>query len=214
MNGRSLLPFFAAAVLMAPPALAQNWETGAAIGFGFYRDATLSGATSTGRAGFGPRFALGAMAGRSLGEHFSIEGRYTLQDGDLEIVSHGMEANLDGAASSFLGELVASPRSRHAFLRPYLAGGGGVKIYRGTQDPAPVEPLMDLALLHHATQAVSLLTYGGGVKLHVAPHWWLRLDLRDYATPFPTRVISAAPGVRLHGWLHDLVPMLGMSWGR
>lgn len=169
-----------AAALCAVPAFAQIWETGATAGFGFYRDATLSGTTGTGRAGFGPRFALGAVAGKSLGEHFGIAGRYTFQDGDLEIISHGAEANLDGDASAFLGEFVFSPLRRDAFLRPFAAAGAGVKIYRGTQDVPPSEPLMNLALLHHATQTVSLLAYG----------------------------------VRLQGWLHDFVPVVGASWGR
>jgi hypothetical protein len=214
MGGRSHLRLFLPLALAALPALAQTWEIGGAAGFGFYRDATLTGPDSTGRAGFGPRFALGALAGKSLGEHFAIEGRYTFQDGDLEIVSHGAQANLDGDASAFLAELAYSPRPRHARLRPFLAAGGGLKLLRGT-DPVPAtEPLTDLALLHRATQAVGLCTFGGGLKLHVASHWWLRLDLRDYLTPFPNQVISADPGVRLPARLHDFVPTLGISWGR
>jgi len=214
MSFRRHLGLSVAAALCVMPAPAQVWETGAAGGFGFYRDAALSGTTGTGRAGFGARFALSAMAGRSLGERFGVEGRYMFQDGDLEIASHGAEANLDGDASAFLGELVFSPLRRRAFLRPFVAAGAGVRIYRGTQEVPLDEPLMNLALLHRATQAVGLLTYGGGVKLHFARRWWLRLDLRDYVTPFPTRVISAAPGARLQGWLHDFVPVAGVSWGR
>jgi hypothetical protein len=195
-------------------ATAQDWEAGGAAGFGFYRSVAISGLTSSGSAGFGPRFVLGAVAGKSFAEHLAIEGRYIYQDGDLQIRGRGTEANLDGDSSALLGELVCSLLRRHAWLRPYFAAGGGVKVYRGTQNAAADEPLMDLALLHHATQAVALVSYGGGVKWHFAEHWWARLDLRDYVTPFPTRVISAAPGVHLNGRLHDFVPTLGLSWGR
>ena len=71
------------------------------------------------------------------------------------------------------------------------------------------EPLMDLALLHRATETVGLISYGGGVKWHLAKHWWVRIDLHDYVTPFPAQLISAASGLRVNDWLHDLVPTLG-----
>ena len=57
-----------------PPASAQNWEAGGAAGFGFYRSVAINGPTSTGRAGFGPRFVLGAVLGKSFAEHLAIEG--------------------------------------------------------------------------------------------------------------------------------------------
>ena len=214
MNRRLLLHLLVTAILLAPAELAQTWEAGAAIGFGFYHDASLTGPTTSGRAGFGDRFVLSAMFGHSLGQRFSIEGRYTFQDGDPEIVSGTSRANLDGDSSSLLAEIVFSPFRRHAWIRPYLAAGGGMKIYRGSGTPAAVEPLMDLAVLHSATDAVGLFTYGGGVKFRLSRHLWLRLDLRDYTTPFPTRVITPAPGVKVGGWLHDFVPTLGLSWGR
>jgi Outer membrane protein beta-barrel domain len=196
------------------PVAAQNWEAGGAAGFGFYHSVAIEGPGASGSAGFGPRFVLSAMAGKSLAEHLAIEGRYIYQDGDLQILGRGEEANLDGDSSALSGELVYSLLGRRASLRPYFAAGGGVRVYRGTQNPAPDEPLMDLALLHHATQAVGLVSFGGGVKWHFAEHWWVRLDLRDYVTPFPTQVISPAVGLRLNGRLHDFVPMLGLSWGR
>ena len=213
MNDWFALRLSAAALLVALPSAAQNWEFGGAAGFGFYRDVSLSGPGGSGRAGFGPRFALGAVVGRSLGEHFSVEGRCTFQDGDLEIKSGSTKADLDGDASSFLGEFSFWPLPRRARIRPYVAAGVGTKLYRGTQDPAADEPLMDLAVMHHATQAVGLVTYGGGVKVRLTPRWLLRLDFRDYTTPFPAHIMSPAPGVRAGGWIHDFVPMLGVSWG-
>ena len=151
---------------------------------------------------------------KSLSERVAIEGRYIYQDGDLQILGRSAEANLDGDSSALLGELICSLFGRHASLKPYFAAGGGVRVYRGTQNPAADEPLMDLALLHHVTQTVGLVSYGGGAKWHFAEHWWVRLDLRDYVTPFPTQVISPAAGMHLNGWLHDFVPTLGLSWGR
>ena len=195
------------------PAAAQGWEAGGAAGFGFYHSVAIEGPDGRGSAGFGPRFVLSAVAGKSFAEHLAIEGRYIYQDGDLQILGRGEEANLDGDSSALSSELVYSLFGRRASLRPYFAAGGGVKVYRGTQNPAPDEPLMDLALLHHATQAVGLVSYGGGVKWHFAEHWWLRFDLRDYVTPFPTKLISEPAGAHLNGWLHDFVPMLGLSWG-
>jgi hypothetical protein len=154
------------------------------------------------------------VAGKSFTQHLGIEGRYIYQDGDLQILGRGEEANLDGDSSAFSGGLVYTVLGRRVALCPYFAAGVGVKVYRGTQNTTPDEPLMVLALLHHATQAVGLVSYGGGVKWHFEEHWWVRLDVRDYVTPFPTHVISAAAGMHLNGWLHDFVPALGLSWGR
>lgn len=212
MRGQAWLLMFTA-VLAGARARGQNWEAGAAIGFGFYHDTSLSSAAEAGRAGFGPRFALGAVVGRRLGRHFSVEGRYTFQDGDPEIVSGSTRASLDGDASSLLGEAVYSPRRREARVQPFVAAGAGIKWYRGTGTPAAVEPLAELATLHRATEGGGLVTYGGGVRFRVTERWWVRLDLRDYSTPFPTRVMMPATGVRLGGWLHDFVPMLGLSRG-
>jgi len=74
------------------PAIAQNLEVGGSAGFGFYRSVAISGPTGSGSAAFGPRFVLGAVAGKSFAEHLAIEGRYTYQDGDLQILGRGEEA--------------------------------------------------------------------------------------------------------------------------
>jgi hypothetical protein len=85
-----------------------------------------------------------------------------------------------------------------------------VKIYRGT-GAAGLQPLQNFATLQAAAQARPLVTFGGGVKYALSDRWLLRLDLRDYATPFPAGVIAPIPGSRLGGWLHDFVPVLGIS---
>src|SRR5579871_4856349 len=76
----------------------QSWSIGAAGGFGFYHDATITNATGTANAGFGPRFALGGVLGEDVAEHFGGELRYTYRDGDTELKFNGREANLDAGS--------------------------------------------------------------------------------------------------------------------
>ena len=42
--------------------------------------------------------------------------------------------------------------------------------------------------------------------------WVLRLDFRDYATPFPTKLIAPPKTAAVHGWLQDFVPTVGVDW--
>jgi hypothetical protein len=63
-----------------------------------------------------------------------------------------------------------------------------------------------------AIDARRLLTFGGGVEWGLTEHWSLRLDLRDYAAPFPTAVIVPAAGVSSPGWQHDFVPTIGVTF--
>jgi hypothetical protein len=191
---------------------AQPWSVGAAAGFGFYRDATISNATGSANAGFGPRFAAGAVVGEDVGEHFGGELRYTFRDGDSELRFNGREANLDAAAHALHFDFLAYATGRRARLRPFLAGGAGIKRYTGTGRVDPSQPLQNFAILAHADEVKALVSFGGGVKALLGDHWLVRLDFRDYATPFPEKVIVPAPGARVHGWLHDFVPLLGVDW--
>src|ERR1700676_2855698 len=106
---------------------AQSWSVGAAGGFGFYHDATISNAAGSASAGFGPRFAAGGVVGEDVSEHFGGELRYTYRDGDSELRYNGREANLDAAAHALHFDFLTYATGRHARLRPFLAGGGGIK---------------------------------------------------------------------------------------
>jgi len=192
--------------------LAADLEVGATGGFGFYQDVTINnGASSSAQAGFGPRFVLGGVVGHDLGQHFGLEGRYTFQDGDLALRSQGLEANMDGDAQSILGELLVYGSSKRYRLRFYAAVGTGVKIYQASSPVSGPQPLTNFATLNQGNQATPLITYGVGVKYRLSDHWLVRVDVRDYTTPFPTHVITPAAGASVSGWLHDVVPTLGIS---
>jgi hypothetical protein len=192
---------------------AQSWSVGVAGGFGWYNDAKITNAAgSSASAGFGPRFAAGGVVGEDVAEHFGGELRYTYRDGDSELRFNGREANLDAAAHALHFDFLAYATGRHARLRPFLAGGAGIKRYTGTGRVDPSQPLTSFALLAHADEVKALVSFGGGVKLQLADHWVVRVDFRDYATPFPEHVIVPALGAKVHGWLHDFVPLFGVEW--
>lgn len=190
----------------------QSWSVGAAGGFGYYHDATITNAAGSANAGFGPRFAAGAVLGEDVAEHFGGELRYTYRDGDSELRFNGREANLDAAAHALHFDFLAYATRRHARLRPFLAGGAGIKRYTATGREDPNQPLSNFAQLAHNDEVKALVSFGGGVKAMLGDHWLVRVDFRDYATPFPENVIVPAPGAKVHGWLHDFVPLFGVDW--
>ena len=57
-----------------------------------------------------------------------------------------------------------------------------------------------------------MLSVGGGVRMSLSPHMNLRLEVRDFVTPFPEAVITPAPGAKIGAMLHDIVPMVGISY--
>lgn len=194
------------------PSWAQSWSIGGAGGFGVYKDATITNPTGLAKAGFGPRISLSAVLSQDIFNHFGGELRYAFLDGDSELKSGGRQANLDAAAHAVHYDFLAYANGPLARLRPFAALGGGIKYYTGTGHEDPFQPLSDFALLSHANQVEGLISVGGGVKAQVSQHWVVRLDFRDYATPFPNKVIAPAPGATVHGWLHDFVIMAGVDW--
>jgi hypothetical protein len=191
---------------------AQSWSIGAAGGWGSYHDATITNPAGSANAGFGSNFAAGAVLGEDVSEHFGGEIRYTYRSGESELRFGGQQANLDGGSHAVHFDFLGYATRRHARLRPFLAGGAGIKRYTATGTVNPNQSLTDFAVLAHADEVKALVSFGGGVKAILSEHWLIRADFRDYATPFPENVIIPATGARIHGWLHDFVGMLGVDW--
>ena len=84
-------------------------------------------------------------------------------------------------------------------------------MYRGLEAPHE-RPLAEFGSFRDGNDTRALGTFGGGVEYRVRPHWRVRLDLRDYATPFPASVIVPAAGSNLSGWLHDFVASAGITF--
>jgi Outer membrane protein beta-barrel domain len=199
-------------ILAAIPCWGQSWNLGVAGGFGWYHDASIKNAGESASAGFGPRVSASAVLGEDTFNYLGGELRYTFRDGDSELKSAGTEANMDAASHAVHYDFLFYGTPRGSRLRPYAAGGAGIKYYTATGHEDPAQPLSSFAFLTHVNEVEPLISFGAGVKWQFAEHWQMRLDFRDYATPFPEKLFAPAPGSKIHGWLHDFVPLLGVDW--
>jgi len=197
-------------LLLASYAVAGDWQVTAGAGFGAYRPATFSAPEDNAQAGIGPRFVLNAAAGRQIGEHLAFEGAWTYQDGDFELSSEGTKTAFDASAQAVHADLLGYLRPRSSRWRPFLAAGAGAKFYTGSETPA-ARPLSQFGSFRQGTDTRALLLFAGGVEWNHSSRWALRLELSDYATPFPTSVIVPAAGVHASGWLHGFVAVFGIT---
>jgi hypothetical protein len=190
---------------------AQNWEVGAGGGYGFPQSVNVAAGSAGGSAGFGTGFVASALLGNRVNRFVSGEARYTYQAGDLQVTSGGVKAAASGETHAMHYDVLVHPRWKEARVLPFLAAGGGVKIYRGTGAEPAYQPLGGLVVLSHAQEAQPLISVGGGLKVSVSRRLLLRFDFRDYATPVPTSLLATPPGSHVGGWVHDLVALAGIS---
>ena len=192
--------------------LAQQWELGVSGGIGLAKNPTVTTATgATGTAGFKPGLAATALFGNDMYDRLSGEMRYTYRVNNLKVSGGGQEAGFNGEAHLVHYDLLWHFADRGAKLRPFLAGGGGMKIYRGTGTESAYQPASKFALLTKTQESKPLVTAGGGVKYALTESLHLRIEVRDYITPFPKTVVAPAPGAKIKGWLHDFTPMVGIG---
>jgi hypothetical protein len=202
----------AALVLVAPACLAQKWEIGGVSGGGFTNGLTVSNTIATATTGFANGFAFGAVLGQNLYPRVSGEIRYTYGFSDLHVSGAGQSATFKGLTHSVHYDIVVHAGSSRSRVRPFAAAGAGFRVFRGVGTESPYQPLSSLALLTKANQWLPMATFGGGIKYAIAPRVLLRVEVRDYFSRFPTKVIAPAPGAHLAGWLHDVVPMAGITF--
>ena len=191
---------------------AQQWTAGAAVGGGIYRDASIANSTGSVNAGIGSQIAAGAVVGDDAYRFLGGEIRYTYRAGDFHLKSSSQTATMAGSSHAAHYDLLLYATPRNARIRPFAAGGGGVKSYRSTGAEQAFQPLSNFGFLTRTHQAEPLISFGGGVKCLLTRHTQFRVDVRDYVTPFPDKVIVPAPGAKSHGWLHDFVSMAGLSY--
>ena len=192
-------------------AAAQQYEIGGAGGTGFLNHANVTNAVGSGTAGFTNGGSFGGFLGHTMYPRLSGELHYTYRMSDLRVSSAGQTATFKGMAHAVHYDLLFYPTKRRMAAQPFVAVGGGMKIFRGTGQEAAYQPLSSFALLTRTFQVQPLATVGGGVKYRIGKRAYLRTEFRDYITPFPKKVVAPAPGAKIGTLLHDIVPLVGLS---
>jgi opacity protein-like surface antigen len=201
-----------AVLLCAAGASAQQFELGGTIGYGFYRNGQVFSPAGTIQAGVRDRFAAGFVFGEDLYEHVSGEVRYLYQDGDPFLEGRGVRSDIQGRSHAFHYDLLFHTSRRAARLRPFFAIGAGAKGYI-IAGPAPSQqPLANTATLETRDEWKFLVTVGVGVKYALRRDMILRLEVKDYLTPFPKRQIAPVGGASARGIFQQITPQLGLSY--
>lgn len=189
----------------------QQREFGMLAGASFLNGLPLQGAGAV-TAGFTPGPTAGVLMGHDLYSRWSGEIRYLFEIQDARLRSPATAATFGSQSHAVHYAVVYHARPRQARLRPYLEVGGGAKIFRGTGTEVAYRPLMQYAYLTQTQELKPMAVFGGGIKLRLSPRVQARIDILDYLTRFPQKVIAPAPGVGLSGWLHNFVPTVGIGW--
>jgi hypothetical protein len=87
-----------------------------------------------------------------------------------------------------------------------------MKVFRGTGKEAAFQPLSQFAYLTRTQEVKPMVSFGGGVKFKLSPRVAMRAEVRDFLTPFPKQVITPAPGAKIGTMLHNIVPLVGISY--
>jgi hypothetical protein len=197
----------------APLALAQKWEIGAGVGGDFYTSQTVSNPLGNADASLAKGVAVSGWLGNNTGQVLGGEMRYDFEKADLKLSGQGTSASFGGHTQAFHYDFLFHLAPPEAAVRPFVAAGGGVKVYSGTGTESEVQPLSSAAFLTKTNQIEGLISVGGGLKWTVGQNSLLRLEVHDYLTPFPKNVIAPAAGSKVGGWLQDFVVSVGFSFG-
>lgn len=207
-----------AVALLALPAYAQRYEFGVHGGLSSYTTVDVEGgratsvASSTAEAGFKNGVAAGVTIGHNMYQRLGGEVRYTYLRNDLKLTSGGQEVTFGGEAHALHYDLLVHFTDFRSRVRPYVAFGGGMKYYRGTGTEAAFQPLTNFAILTRTNEIRPMISAGGGVKIAITDNVSFRVDVHDFLTQVPKKVIAPGPGASIGGWLHNLVPTAGISF--
>lgn len=197
----------------ASSAFAQQWEFGALGGGQFLSDVSANGGSiGNAAAGFAPGLAFGAFVGNNLNRSLSGEIRYEYLQNDLRLTSVGQTAQFAGVAHAIHYDFVYHTQRKESNLQFFAALGGGVKLFRGTGAEEAYQPLSQFGYFTRTQAIKPMISVGGGFAYRLSNRLYLRAEVRDFITPFPTALLTPAPEVKFGSLLQDLVPMIGLSY--
>jgi hypothetical protein len=201
------------ALAVSPVCYSQEWEVGGTGGYAWSINPSISNPNSSSvEAGFPARIGFGAIFAQNMYEHIGGELRYMLRFGGPQLQSQGVTASMTGYSNSITYDLMVHMASRDVKVRPFVSAGAGIRVYTGSGFLASGQPLVGYALLRPVTQVEPAIDLGAGVKWRVTKHVQLRSEFRVYMTPLPDSVFRTTGFSRIHGWVYDFAPQVGVSY--
>jgi len=191
---------------------AQKWELGAMAGGGLYTHGSVTSPTGNGDVGFKPGPVLGAFISNNTSNRWGGELRYEYQPGSLKVSGSGSEATFNGEAHMIHYDFLFHFAPMESKVRPFVAVGGGVKLYRGTGEATVTQNLSNLALLTNTHEVAGMGSVGAGIKYAISHKLGLRFEVRDFITPIPKQVLAPAPDASISGFLNDFAVMGGIAF--
>ena len=203
---------YAVLALFAAAAFGQQYQIGADIGYGFYRNGTVYSTAGNAEAGIRNRFAAGIVLGDEFSPYVSGEFQYLYHDGHPFLEAPGVKADIQGNSDALTCALLFHFRTREHRWRPFLEGGAGGKEYViAGPEPYP-QPIPQIASLTTNDVWKVVFSAGGGVKFRPMPHMLVRAEFRDYITTFPRQQIVPAPHNTARGIAEQFTPLLGIAY--
>lgn len=199
------------AVVCVVPAFAQ-WELGAVGGYGFRRDISVQNASGgTAQLSFRPDFAFGFYGGQTQHGYLGGEIHYDYESSPIRLKSGSTETSTTGRTHVVHFDILVHLKDSNSRVRPFLAMGGGIKIYEGTGPDRAAQPLSNYVLLTRTHEVKPVMSPAIGMKVQVSRRVLFRAEARYFGGPRPENVIAPAPGAVMHGWVHDIVPLAGFT---
>ncbi len=200
------------AIALAIPAYAQRYEFGLQGGGSFSTKSKVERTGGSADVGVGSGFGVGITLGHNMYNKLGGEVRYTYLRNDLELSAGGQKVKFGGEAHAIHYDFLLHTANYGSKVRPYVAFGAGIKNFRGTGAENAVQPLSNYALLTNTSEVLPLVSFGGGIKFAISKRAMFRIDVHDYFTGVPKKVIAPVPGASLSGWIHNIVPTAGFSF--
>lgn len=202
------------ALALAGACSAAEWELGGLGGAMVFKNASVKLGQESADAGLKPGLGVGAFLTQNSSGRLGGQLRYLMGFSDFKLSSGGTDATFSGQTHTITYEILFYANKKVAKVRPYLAAGAGVRIYRGTgKETEEAPPLAQFAILSKTQQTTGIVSVGGGVKGQLGKRSFIYFEVRDYFGPAPKDVIAPMSGAKLSGWLHGFTPMVGISIG-
>jgi len=212
-NMKHFLPVTFLALAAAPAALAQKWEVGFGGGGSFMTSQTITNPIANADAGRNAAFALSAwLDNNSSSGLIGGELRYDYEHGDLKLSSGGTTTTFGSMSNAIHYDFVLNFTPKESAVRPYVLAGGGVKVYSGTGQEQALQPLGNIAAMADVRDVKALVSVGAGLKFKISPAAQFRVEVHDFLTPFPDKLILPVNGSKVGGWLSDFVIMAGLGF--